>query len=118
MTKEALERSDMLRARWLGEIGQYRAEQFVFIDEAGVDDHTAVRKVGWAGLGQACVCRVAFLRGQKFSILPALGINGIIALDIFEGSVNGERFVEFIRDHLVNYPSHCEFEDRLTVARV
>ncbi|KIK81926.1 hypothetical protein PAXRUDRAFT_154919, partial [Paxillus rubicundulus Ve08.2h10] len=31
-----------------------------------------------------------------YSVLPALSIDGIIALDIFEGSVNKDRFLAFI----------------------
>ncbi|KZP20226.1 hypothetical protein FIBSPDRAFT_679374, partial [Athelia psychrophila] len=36
----------------------------------------------------------------KYSILPALSLRGMIALDIFEGSVNHERFLHFLREHL------------------
>lgn len=42
-----------------------------------------------------------FLRGQQFSILPALTYDGVIALDIFEGSVNKERFIQFVEQQLV-----------------
>ena len=31
-----------------------------------------------------------------------LSLNGILALDIFEGSVNHERFIDFLQDHLVS----------------
>lgn len=53
----------------------------VFVDEAGMDDHIN----GWAPLGQACVRRTSFLRDQKYSIIPALSFDRILALDIFEG---------------------------------
>ncbi|TFK23478.1 hypothetical protein FA15DRAFT_558789, partial [Coprinopsis marcescibilis] len=33
----------------------------------------------------------------RFSILPALTWEGMITLDIFEGSVNKERFINYIR---------------------
>ncbi|KAG2048103.1 hypothetical protein BDR06DRAFT_843968, partial [Suillus hirtellus] len=36
----------------------------------------------------------------KYSILPALDCNGILALDIFEGSVNKERFVSFLHEQV------------------
>jgi transposase len=101
IAKEAIERDELLRATWQVEMAQYDPHQIVFIDEAGVDNHTNVRRNGWAPLGQACVRRTSFLRGQKYSILPALGLDGILALDIFEGSVNRERFIGFLRDHLV-----------------
>jgi hypothetical protein len=40
VVKEALEWDDILRATWMADVGLYEANQFVFLDEAGVDDHT------------------------------------------------------------------------------
>ena len=105
ISKEALERNEHLRATWQAVMGQYDPHQLVFIDEAGVDDHTNNRTHGWAALGQACVRRASFLRGQKYSILPALSLDGVLALDIFEGSVNRERFLGFLRENLVCLPT-------------
>jgi hypothetical protein len=99
--KEAAERNEHLRATWQIAMAQYDPQQLVFIDEAGVDDQTNFRKYGWAPLGQACVRRTSFLRGRKYSILPALSVDGIVALEIFEGSVNRERFLTFLHNHLV-----------------
>jgi hypothetical protein len=82
---EALEHNEHLCATWLAGIAQYEPSQLVFIDEAGVDNHTNVCRNGWSPLGQACVCHSSFLRGQKYSVLPALSLDGIIALDVFEG---------------------------------
>lgn len=101
LAKEAAERDDMLRAIWQFEIGQYDAHQLVFLDESAVDDQTGYRTRGRAPIGRACVCRTTFLRGVKYSILPALSLDGIIALDIFEGSVNRERFIQFLREQVV-----------------
>ncbi|TDL14114.1 hypothetical protein BD410DRAFT_690978, partial [Rickenella mellea] len=36
----------------------------------------------------------------KYSILPALTLDGVVALDIFEGAVNRERFVHFLEMQL------------------
>jgi len=82
-------------------MAQYDPQQLVFVHEAGVDDQTNLCRYGWALLGQACVCHTSFLRGRKYSILPALSVDGIVALDIFEGSVNREHFLTFLRNHLV-----------------
>src|SRR6266436_861518 len=101
ITKESLERNELLRAVWMAEIGGFHKDQFIFLDEAGVDDHTGERRRGWSSVGSPCVMRAAFLRGQKYSILPALDSTGIIALDIFKGAVNKEKFISFIRNHVV-----------------
>lgn len=59
-------------------IGQYKPRQLVYIDEASADDHTNIRTQGWAPLSIARLRRTSFLRGQNFSILPALGLDGIL----------------------------------------
>ncbi|KAG2046390.1 hypothetical protein BDR06DRAFT_899351, partial [Suillus hirtellus] len=57
---------------------------------------------GWAPIGRACVRQQTFIRGQQFSVLPALSVDGIVALDIFEGSVNKELFINFLPDQIVS----------------
>ena len=39
--------------------------------------------------------------GQRYSVLPALTSEGIISLDIFQGSVYKEKFIQFVNDQLV-----------------
>ncbi|GBE82415.1 hypothetical protein SCP_0407990 [Sparassis crispa] len=100
ITKEAAERDDLLRATWIGEYGDIPMEYFIWLDESSVDDVTNQRRRGWSGIGRACVWREMFIRGQRYSVLSALSIDGIIALDIFEGSVNKERFIKFVEEEL------------------
>ena len=88
VAKKAMERNGHLHATWQVAMVQYDPHQIVCIDEARVDDHTNIHRHGWAPIGQACMCRTSFLWGKKYSILPALSLDGIIALDIFKGSVN------------------------------
>jgi hypothetical protein len=101
VASEALERNELLRATWQAEYGDIPAEYCVWLDEASVDDKTNQRRRGWSGVGQACVCRETFIRGRRYSVLPALTFEGLIALDIFEGSVNKERFLHFINEQVV-----------------
>ena len=102
VANSALERNELLRATWQAEYGDIPAEYCVWLDEASVDDLTNQRAAGWAAMGRACVCRAAFVRGQRYSILPALTWEGMIALDIFEGSVNKERFIQFLNEQLAS----------------
>ena len=73
---------------------------FVTIDESTVDDKTGHRRMGWSHLGTPCVRRMSFLRGVRYSILPALTTDGIVALDIVEGSVTKDRFLTFYGNKL------------------
>lgn len=77
------------------------SELFVALDESAVDNRTGQRNYGWSQLGQPCVRRMSFLRGTRYSILPALTVNGIVALEIIEGSITKEIFLTFLlRRHL------------------
>jgi hypothetical protein len=39
---------------------------------------------------------VVFIRGKRYTLLPALSLDGIIAVDIMEGSCTKEKFKEFV----------------------
>lgn len=102
VSRKALEGDRMVRACWEVETAQYvDPDCFVFIDESHVDQKTAQRQHGWALVGLPPVERSTFLKGVRHSILPALSTDGVIALDIFEGSVNKEKFMMFLRDQVV-----------------
>jgi hypothetical protein len=50
-----VEHNELLHATWIAAHGDIPKEYIVWIDEAGIDDHTNQQEVGWARLGQACV---------------------------------------------------------------
>jgi hypothetical protein len=79
----------------------------MFIDEAAKNDRTTARTKGWSLLGTRCIQRRAFVRGKRFSILPVLTLDGIIAHDVIEGSVNTERFLSFLEEHVVRFFVGC-----------
>jgi hypothetical protein len=101
VSPEALERNELLRATWQAAHAEIPADYIVWLDESSVDNRTNHRKRGWAQVGRACTRREFFARGQRFSVLPALACVGYIAVDIFEGSVNKERFMTFLRQQVV-----------------
>lgn len=76
-------------------------DYFIFINESHVDQKTGQCRNGWAPVGLPPVERSTFLKGVRHSILPAMSTHGIIALNIFEGSVDKERFVRFLRSQVV-----------------
>ena len=105
VSPQALEQNQRVRDAWIAKYGDIPADWCLWLDEASVDDRTNVRNMGYAQLGRACVRREAFLRGQRYSILPALSASGVVALDIFEGSVTRERFVDFLETQVVRTPA-------------
>ena len=44
---------------------------------------------------------MTFLRGVRYSILPALTTDGMFALDVFEGSITREKFLYFLQEQVV-----------------
>nr|GAT48928.1 transposase domain-containing protein [Mycena chlorophos] len=100
VVSEAAERNERLRATWKATHGDIPLEYMVWLDESSVDDRTNHRTVGWAELGRVCVRRATWIRGQRFSMLPALTSDGIAALDIFEGSVTKDRFLGFLEQQI------------------
>jgi len=45
---------------------------------------------------------VVFVRGKRYTILPALTLEGFVAVDVFEGSCDKKRFVDFVLDQVVS----------------
>lgn len=97
----ALQRTQESRINYKINIADELADWMIFLDESAVDSRVAQRTHGYTPVGARCVQRTALVRGKRLSILPALSLRGIIALDIFEGSVDRARFIDFLREQLV-----------------
>ena len=69
--------------------------------ESSKDDRTLIRKYGRALSGIDPVLTVSLDRGIRYSILPALTLDGYIAIQAVEGSINGEEFFDFVVNDLV-----------------
>jgi hypothetical protein len=99
---------------YLNVIAQYDAEQLVFTDESYCDKRNTARLTGWSEKGTRAVVAAPFKRGRRcvlilpltsdlltsisrYSILPALSLDGILDVAIIEGAVNTEVFLEFLR---------------------
>jgi hypothetical protein len=109
VSARALERNDTLRSAYWNRIADVVPDpnMLMFIDEAAKNDRTTARTKGWSLLGTRCIQRRAFVRGKRFSILPVLTLDGIIAHDVIEGSVNTERFLSFLEEHVVRFFVGC-----------
>lgn len=105
VSKEALERDEKRRAVFMYGMGKVAkdADMLVFLDEAAKNEKTSGRLKGWSLRGTRCVQRRCFIRGQRFSILPAITLDGIVAHTIIEGSVTSEKFCKFLREQVVRH---------------
>lgn len=103
VSARAIERNAELRSAYMIKIGELVDDpnMLMFTDESAKDERTLARANGWSEAGMRCVSRKFFVRGRRFSILPVLSLNGIIAHDIIEGPVSSERFLQFLRECVV-----------------
>ena len=88
----------------------FSLEQLVFVDETAKDGRTAFRSYGYSLLNRRADIKFAFIRGKRYTIEGALGINGIIAHHIQEGPMNEDDFYNFLLHDLVNMLLFYYFE--------
>lgn len=104
LQKEARERNQELRDHWDSKLSSWRAHQVVFIDESGLNNKLSERDYGWVRRGQRARAKVAGKKSSNFSLLPAYTVDGYIACNVYDGAVDGDRFVEFIENDVL---PHC-----------
>jgi hypothetical protein len=86
---KAFERNEQDRVifmNWIAELVP-NPDMLMFGDEAHKDEGTSNRRMGWSRQGSRSIQRKWFVRGKRFSILPIITLDGIIAHDIIKGSV-------------------------------
>lgn len=79
----------------------YRPEQLVFIDESAKDERSIARGYGYSQINTRAVKKIVFVRGIRYTICPALTLQGIIAVDIVEGNYTKPKFMDFIINKVV-----------------
>lgn len=80
---------------------EFRPEQLIFIDETSKDERSLSRAYGYGLKNMRVEKHMVFVRGKKYTILPALTLDGFIAAKIIEGSCNKEQFQTFILTQVV-----------------
>jgi transposase len=105
MHRITAERDDEARQHWLQHvITTYTADQMVVLDESSKDGRTLIRKYGRAYKGSEASTRTALQRGIRYSILPALTVDGYMAVRVVEGSIDGREFFDFMLHDVVCLP--------------
>lgn len=93
----AVQRSDELRANFMAEISLYDPSMLIWLDETGCDRRNSTRKRGYSIRGMPPRDHRILLRGKRFSVVPVMSTEGIHDIHIIEGTMNGERFEEFLK---------------------
>ena len=75
----------------------FSPEQLVFADESHFNRLTLRRPFAWSKRGERA-CRYEFtFRGTKYSMLPALSLDGMLHLEVVENAITGDVFRRFVQ---------------------
>lgn len=101
-TKRAAEQSDALRRVFRVRVQlNYNAEQIVAIDESACNERTSDRKYGWSPVGRSVELEYSMKRLERWSLLPAMTVDGYLAHTIFQGAITLEIMVEFLQKEVL-----------------
>lgn len=102
LAKAAAERGKDAREEWrMFARNNLLASMVIAVDECSKDGRTIFRKHGRAPCGQQAEIDADFVRGDRYSILAALGTGGYMGTRIVKGSVDGDEFFDFIVNDIV-----------------
>lgn len=97
----ALQQSAVLRGQFMADVLLYRREMFVWVDESGCDRRDTMRKYGYAIRGQTPVSKTFLVRGNRISVIAAICSEGLLAVEYYTGSVNGDVFYDYVAGTLI-----------------
>lgn len=102
--KIARERDQEARAEFMATIHEHsggQGQEFVFVDEMSKNDHDTARRYGRALSGQRADFVDNFVRGDRYSMVAAITIEGYISTRVIPGSFNASEFCDYIAEHVV-----------------
>ena len=101
--KRAREQSEPLRRVYRARMGQYKAEQIIAIDESACNERTGDRKYGWSRIGEPVETTYSIRRSERWSLLPAMTVNGYLHYTIFQGAITSEIMETFLAEQVLPY---------------
>ncbi len=97
----ALQRNDELRHEFSAELALYKTHTLVFDDETGTDRRYTIRRMGYSIRGHPAKAQKLLVRGERISVIAAMSVHGILAVDIVRGGVDADRYYDFVCRHLL-----------------
>ena len=102
MHKASYERNELLRNTFIAKVGhEYKSDQLIFMDEVAKDECSLAQGYGYSFKNTIAIKKNVFLCRVRYTILPALSLQGFIAVDIMKGSCTKEKFREFVISNVV-----------------
>ena len=88
------------RTRWKQHQRQLDPRRLVFIDETWVKTNMT-RLGGWCQLGQRLLAKVPHGHWKTLTLVAALRHDGVVAPCVFDGPINGQSFLAYVREMLI-----------------
>jgi transposase len=88
-----------IRQTYARELINISDDNLIFLDESGFNLHLS-RNYGYSPKNTKCHINVVGNRGTNVSLLCMITNDGIFSFKLFNGSVNTERFVQFIEENV------------------
>lgn len=102
--KQAREQSDALRRVFRARVAQnYTAAQIVALDESACNERTGDRKYGWSPINSSVKLSYSFKRSERWSLLPAMTVDGYLSFTIFQGAITAEILMDFLEHQVLPY---------------
>jgi transposase len=106
LQKIAIERNDELRADFRDFIENEDhfhgdGSEFVFLDETSKDERSYAQLQGRSLAGERAILKDVFVRGDRYSILAALTLDGYMAVHVEMDAFDSLQFFEFVADEVV-----------------
>ncbi|EGF97810.1 uncharacterized protein MELLADRAFT_58192 [Melampsora larici-populina 98AG31] len=77
------------------------AEALVFTDESAICERDLMRVFGRSPSGKRVTRWIKRTNAKRYSLLPAIGLNGMLAMTVREGSIDRKRFETFLEFQLL-----------------
>jgi transposase len=105
VSKAARERHDGLRRVFRARCQQiYKPDQVICLDESACNERTGDRKYGWAPINTPANVQYSAKRSERWSVLPAMDVNGYVDHMVFQGAITAELMEEFVANKVL---PHC-----------
>jgi transposase len=103
-SKAARERHEGLRRAFRARCQQiYRPDQIICLDESACNERTGDRKYGWSEINTSCDVSYSAKRSERWSLLPAMDVDGYIDHMVFQGAITAELMEEFVANKVLPY---------------
>jgi len=100
--RAAAEHDEDFQQEWKQDANtHFTALQMIFVDETSKDEQTIYRHYGHSVIGTRVMISANFVRGERYSMVTALSLNGYKAVHVVLGSVDREEFLDFIVNDVV-----------------